>query len=178
MSRVGRMPIELPVSTTVTVEGDLVTVKGPRGELAQAISRRVAVVRDGQELLITRQTDQPGDRSLHGLYRSLIYNMVRGVTEGFEKILEIQGVGYRAVLKGRTLELALGYSHPIIYQAPDGIEFEVPVPTRIVIRGCDKQAVGQVAAEIRAMRKPDPYKGKGVRYRDELVRRKVGKAIK
>lgn len=178
MSRVGRMPIELPVSTTVTVEGDLVTVKGPRGELAQAISRRVAVVRDGQQLLITRQTDQPGDRSLHGLYRSLIYNMVRGVTEGFEKILEIQGVGYRAVLKGRTLELALGYSHPIIYQAPDGIEFEVPVPTRIVIRGCDKQAVGQVAAEIRAMRKPDPYKGKGVRYRDELVRRKVGKAIK
>lgn len=178
MSRVGRMPIEVPSGATVTVEDNLVTVKGPRGELTQAISDRVSVVREGQQVLVTRQTDQPGDRSLHGLYRSLISNMVRGVTEGFEKILEIQGVGYRAVLKGSTLELALGFSHPVVYEAPAGIEFEVPVPTRIIVRGCDKQAVGQVAAEIRAMRKPDPYKGKGVRYRDEKIRRKVGKAIK
>lgn len=178
MSRVGRMPIEVPSGATVTVEDNLVTVKGPRGELTQAISGRVSVVREGQQVLVTRQTDQPGDRSLHGLYRSLISNMVRGVTEGFEKILEIQGVGYRAVLKGSTLELALGFSHPVVYEAPAGIEFEVPVPTRIIVRGCDKQAVGQVAAEIRAMRKPDPYKGKGVRYRDEKIRRKVGKAIK
>lgn len=178
MSRVGKLPIEVPESATVTIQDGLVTVKGPKGELEQAVSERVSVVREGQQLLVTRQTDQPVDRSLHGLYRSLIFNMVRGVTEGFEKVLEIQGVGYRAVLKGNTLELALGYSHPITYDPPPGVEFEVPVPTRIIVRGCDKQAVGQVAAEIRAMRKPDPYKGKGVRYRDEQVRRKVGKAIK
>lgn len=178
MSRVGKLPIEVPESATVMIQDGLVTVKGPKGELEQAVSERVGVVREGQQLLVTRRTDQPVDRSLHGLYRSLIFNMVRGVTEGFEKVLEIQGVGYRAVLKGNTLELALGYSHPITYDPPPGVEFEVPVPTRIIVRGCDKQAVGQVAAEIRAMRKPDPYKGKGVRYRDEKVRRKVGKAIK
>lgn len=178
MSRVGKLPIEVPASATVTVADNLVTVSGPKGELSQVISDRIDVVREGQQLLVTRRTDEPRDRSLHGLYRSLIFNMVHGVTEGFEKILEIQGVGYRAVLKDKTLELALGYSHLIHYPAPEGVEFEVPLPTRIIVRGCDKQAVGQVAAEIRAMRKPDPYKGKGVRYRGEHVRRKVGKAIK
>jgi len=178
MSRVGRMQIEVPSSATVTIGEGLVTVKGPKGELSQSISDRVEVVQEGGQVRVTRRSDAPVDRSLHGLTRSLVNNMVRGVTDGFEKILEIQGVGYRAALKGRTLELALGYSHPVIYDAPEGIEFELPVPTRIIVRGCDKQLVGQVAADIRAMRKPDPYKGKGVRYRDEKVRRKVGKAIK
>jgi large subunit ribosomal protein L6 len=172
------MPIDVPASATVTISEKLVTVKGPKGELKQLVSDRIDVVQEGQQLLVTRRTDEPVDRSLHGLYRTLVYNMVRGVTEGYEKILEIQGVGYRAALKGKTLELALGYSHPVVYQVPEGIEFELPVPTRVIVRGCDKQLVGQVAAEIRAMRKPDPYKGKGIRYRDEKVRRKVGKAIK
>jgi large subunit ribosomal protein L6 len=178
MSRVGRSPIEVPASATVTIEDRLVTVKGPKGELRQSISDRVEVVREGSQLLVTRMTDEPYDRSIHGLTRSLINNMVLGVTQGYEKVLEIQGVGYRAALKGRDLELQLGYSNPRQYAAPDGVEFELPVPTRIIIRGYDKQKVGQVAADIRAMRKPDPYKGKGIRYRDEVVRRKVGKAIK
>jgi len=172
------MPIEVPGSATVAVEGTTVSVRGPKGELSQSISDRITVERDGSTLLVRRSTDEPVDRSLHGLTRTLIANMVRGVTEGFEKTLEIQGVGYRAALKGRTLELQLGYSHHITYTAPEGIEFELPLPTRIIVRGCDKQKVGQVAADIRAMRKPDPYKGKGIRYRDEYVRRKVGKAIK
>jgi large subunit ribosomal protein L6 len=172
------MPIKVPAGATITVDGNLVRVKGPKGELRQEISERIQVAQEGGVLLVTRQTDEAYDRSMHGLYRTLIANMVRGVTEGFEKMLEIQGVGYRAVLKGKTLELQLGYSHPRVVDAPSGIDFEVPIPTRIIVRGCDKQQVGQVAADIRALRKPDPYKGKGVRYRDELVRRKVGKAIK
>lgn len=178
MSRVGKMPIDVPASATVTIDGNTVRVKGPKGELEQVVSDRVTVERDGSLVRVTRGTNEPLDRSLHGLYRTLIFNMVKGVTDGFEKVLEIQGVGYRAALKGNVIELQLGYSNPRTVKAPPGIEFEVPVPTRIVVRGCDKQLVGQVAADIRALRKPDPYKGKGVRYRDEYVRRKVGKAIK
>lgn len=178
MSRVGKMPIEVPVSATVTVDGNVVRVKGPRGELEQAISDRIAVEQDGNRLMLRRSTDEPCDRSMHGLMRTLVSNMVRGVTEGFEKVLEIQGVGYRAALKGQSIELQLGYSNPRTVNPPRGIDFEVPVPTRIVVKGIDKQLVGQVAADIRALRKPDPYKGKGIRYRDEYVRRKVGKAIK
>ncbi len=178
MSRVGKMPIEVPASATVVIDGDIVRVKGPKGELEQRISDRVDVAQEGGQLLVTRRTDEPYDRSMHGLTRTLIYNMVKGVTDGFEKVLEIQGVGYRATLKGSSIELQLGYSNPRHVDPPKGIEFEVPVPTRIIIKGCDKQSVGQVAAEIRSLRKPDPYKGKGIRYRDEYIRRKVGKAIK
>lgn len=178
MSRVGKMPIDVPASATVTLDGDVVRVKGPKGELQQSISDRVALEQEGGQLRVTRRTDEPYDRSMHGLTRTLIYNMVRGVTEGFEKILEIQGVGYRAALKGSNIELQLGYSNPRLVTPPQGITFEVPVPTRIIVKGIDKQVVGQVAADIRALRKPDPYKGKGIRYRDEQVRRKVGKAIK
>jgi large subunit ribosomal protein L6 len=178
MSRVGKMPIEVPSSATVTIEGMTVRVKGPKGELSQVISDRMDVKQDGSLLTVARRTDEPVDRSMHGLYRTLIYNMVRGVTEGYEKTLEIQGVGYRAALKGTDIELQLGYSNPRTVRPPKGITFELPVPTRIIVRGIDKQLVGQVAADIRALRKPDPYKGKGIRYRDEVVRRKVGKAIK
>ena len=178
MSRVGRMPIEIPASATVTVSDNLVRVKGPKGELEQVVSDRLDVVQEEARLLVERHSDEPVDRSLHGLTRTLIHNMVRGVTDGFEKVLEIQGVGYKAILKGEALELQLGYSNPRVVEPPAGVEFEVPVPTRVIVRGCDKQKVGQVAADIRRMRKPDPYKGKGIRYRDEYVRRKAGKAIK
>ena len=178
MSRVGRLPIEVPASATVTVSDNVVRVKGPKGELEQVVSGRLDVVQEEGRVLVERRTDEPVDRSLHGLTRTLIFNMVTGVTDGFEKVLEIQGVGYRAILREKNLELQLGYSNPRIVEAPEGIEFEVPVPTRVIVRGCDKQKVGQVAADIRHIRKPDPYKGKGVRYRDEYVRRKAGKAIK
>ncbi|MHB8894793.1 MAG: 50S ribosomal protein L6 [Candidatus Geothermincolia bacterium] len=178
MSRVGKMPIEVPGSATVVVEENVVRVKGPKGELEQAISDRIEVLLEGTQVLVTRKTDEPYDRSMHGLTRTLVDNMVRGVTEGFEKVLEIQGVGYRAALKGAQIELQLGYSNPRTVEPPAGIDFEVPIPTRIIVRGIDKQLVGQVAADIRSLRKPDPYKGKGIRYRDEVVRRKVGKAIK
>ncbi len=178
MSRVGKMPIDVPASATVVVEENTVRVKGPRGELKQAVSDRVRIEREGDRLIVTRCTDEPYDRSMHGLTRTLVYNMVRGVTEGFEKTLEIQGVGYRATMKGEGIELQLGYSNPRTVVPPAGITFEVPVPTRIVVKGIDKQLVGQVAADIRSLRKPDPYKGKGIRYRGEYVRRKVGKAIK
>jgi large subunit ribosomal protein L6 len=172
------MPIERPSGATVVVDGDVVRVKGPKGELELRVSDRVSVVNEGGQLVVTRQGEEPVDRSLHGLYRSLIANMVEGVTEGFDKVLEIQGVGYRAALRGKSIELQLGYSTPRQVEPPPGIEFEVPLPTRIIVKGCDKQLVGQVAADIRRLRKPDPYKGKGIRYRDERVRRKVGKAIK
>ncbi len=178
MSRVGKMPIDVPVSATVIVDGNVVKVKGPKGELQQSISDRVDVEQGGGVLRVSRRTDEPYDRSMHGLTRTLIDNMVHGVTEGFEKQLEIQGVGYRAALKGTSIELQLGYSNPRQVTPPPGIAFEVPVPTRIIVKGIDKQLVGQVAADIRSLRKPDPYKGKGIRYRGELVRRKVGKAIK
>jgi large subunit ribosomal protein L6 len=172
------LPIEVPASATVTVSDNVVRVKGPKGELEQVVSGRLDVVQEEGRVLVERRTDEPVDRSLHGLTRTLIFNMVTGVTDGFEKVLEIQGVGYRAILRERDLELQLGYSNPRVVEAPEGIEFEVPVPTRVIVRGCDKQKVGQVAADIRHIRKPDPYKGKGIRYRDEHVRRKAGKAIK
>jgi large subunit ribosomal protein L6 len=178
MSRVGKMPIDVPKSATVTLEGTTVRVKGPKGELQQTISERVDVTQEGSQVVVTRRTNEPYDRSMHGLTRTLIYNMVKGVTDGYEKVLEIQGVGYRAALKGTNIELQLGYSNPRTVVPPQGISFELPVPTRVIVRGIDKQQVGQVAADIRALRKPDPYKGKGIRYRDEVVRRKVGKAIK
>ena len=178
MSRIGRKPIPVPAGVTVAIEPERVTVNGPRGELSERIHRDITVAQEGEELVVTRPTDRGEHRALHGLTRSLVANMVEGVTQGFEKRLEIQGVGYRAQLKGKDLELALGYSHPVPIRAPDGIEFEVPQPTRIVVRGISKQLVGETAANIRKLRKPDPYKGKGVRYAGEVIRRKVGKTGK
>jgi large subunit ribosomal protein L6 len=175
MSRIGRQPIPVPAGVTVSIEPERVTVNGPRGELAERIPRDIQVEQVDGELLVKRPTDRGEHRALHGLTRSLIANMVEGVTSGFEKRLEIQGVGYRAQLRGRDLELALGYSHPVSIKAPDGIEFEVPQPTRIVVRGASKQQVGEAAAIIRKQRKPEPYKGKGIRYEGEHVARKVGK---
>jgi large subunit ribosomal protein L6 len=175
MSRIGRKPIPIPASVSIAIEPDLVTVNGPRGELQEHIHRDITVAHEGDELLVTRPTDRGEHRALHGLTRSLVANMVIGVTEGYTKTLEIQGVGYRAVLKGRDLELALGYSHPVPIKAPDGIEFEVPQPTRVIVHGIDKQLVGETAATIRKQRKPEPYKGKGIRYEGEYVARKVGK---
>ena len=175
MSRIGRKPIPVPSGVTVSISPEEVRVNGPRGELAERIHRDITVAQEGEELLVTRPTDRGEHRALHGLTRSLVANMVEGVTEGYAKTLEIQGVGYRAALKGRDLELALGYSHPVPIKAPDGIEFEVPQPTRIVVRGASKQQVGEMAAYIRKQRKPEPYKGKGIRYEGEYVARKVGK---
>src|SRR5450755_173839 len=175
MSRIGRQPIPVPAGVTIAIEPELVTVNGPKGELSERIHRDIAVQRTGEELIVTRPTDRGEHRALHGLTRTLVANMVLGVTDGFEKRLEIQGVGYRAQLRGRDLELALGYSHPVAVKAPDGIEFEVPQPTRIVVRGASKQQVGEIAAIIRKQRKPEPYKGKGIRYEGEYVARKVGK---
>ena len=175
MSRIGRKPIPVPEAVTVEVAPGRVEVKGPKGDLTQALSPEMTVEQGDGVVTVKRPTDRGEHRALHGLTRSLIANMVEGVTEGFEKRLEIQGVGYRAQLKGKNLELALGYSHPVPVEAPEGIEFEVPQPTEIIIRGIDKQLVGQVAADIRKRRPPEPYKGKGIRYRDEHVMRKVGK---
>jgi large subunit ribosomal protein L6 len=175
MSRIGRKPISVPEAVTVEIAPGLVAVKGPKGALAQALSSDMKVEQSDGTITVARPTDRGEHRALHGLTRSLIANMVEGVTEGFEKRLEIQGVGYRAQLKGKNLELALGYSHPVAIDAPDGIEFEVPQPTEIIVRGIDKQLVGQVAADIRKRRPPEPYKGKGIRYCGEHVARKVGK---
>ncbi len=175
MSRIGRKPITIPDGVTVDVEPALVSVKGPRGELSQSVSRDMKVVESDGVLTVERPSDRGEHRALHGLTRSLIANMVEGVTQGYEKRLEIQGVGYRARLQGRVLELAVGYSHPIAVAAPEGIEFEVPAPTQVIVRGIDKQLVGEIAARIRRTRPPEPYKGKGVRYEGEHVRRKVGK---
>jgi len=175
MSRIGKNPITVPEGVEVKIEPGLVTVKGPKGELSEKISRDLTVTQDGDTLTVTRPTDRGEHRALHGLSRSLIANMVEGVTNGFEKTLEIQGVGYRAQLKGKDLVLALGYSHPVEITAPEGIEFEVPEPTEVKVRGISKQMVGETAANIRKRRPPEPYKGKGIRYRDEHVIRKVGK---
>jgi large subunit ribosomal protein L6 len=175
MSRIGRQPIPVPSGVTIAIEPDRVTVNGPKGELSERIHRDITVEQADGELRVTRPTDRGEHRALHGLTRTLVANMVQGVTAGFEKRLEIQGVGYRAQLRGRDLELALGYSHPISVPAPDGIEFEVPQPTRIVVRGASKQQVGEIAAYIRKQRRPEPYKGKGIRYEGEYVARKVGK---
>jgi large subunit ribosomal protein L6 len=175
MSRIGRKPIEIPEGVTVDVKPGAVMVKGPKGELSQTVSPQMTVAEGDGALTVTRPTDRGEDRALHGLTRSLIANMVEGVTAGYEKRLEIQGVGYRARLQGKALELSVGYSHPVSISAPDGIEFEVPQPTQVIVRGIDKQLVGETAARIRRVRPPEPYKGKGVRYAGEHVRRKVGK---
>ena len=175
MSRIGKQPIAVPSGVEVTIEPELVRVKGPKGELTERVNRDIDVKQENGEILVARPTDRGEHRALHGLTRSLIANMVEGVTNGFEKRLEIQGVGYRAQLQGSKLVLALGYSHPVELDAPEGIDFEVPQPTRVVVRGISKQAVGEVAAIIRKQRPPEPYKGKGIRYEGEYVRRKVGK---
>ena len=175
MSRIGRKPIEVPAGVTIAIEPESVRVNGPRGELVERIHRDITVEQNDDVLTVSRPTDRGEHRALHGLSRSLIANMVVGVTEGYQKALEIQGVGYRAALKGKDLELALGYSHPVSIKAPDGIEFEVPQPTRVIVKGINKQLVGEIAANIRKQRPPEPYKGKGIRYEGEYVARKVGK---
>jgi large subunit ribosomal protein L6 len=175
MSRIGRKPIEIPQGVTVDVKPGEVMVKGPKGELSQSVSSQMTVAEENGTVTVTRPTDRGEDRALHGLTRSLIANMVVGVTDGFSKQLEIQGVGYRARLQGNALELSVGYSHPVSITAPEGIEFEVPQPTQVIVRGIDKQLVGEVAARIRRVRPPEPYKGKGIRYVGEHVRRKAGK---
>ncbi len=175
MSRIGNKPIEIPAGVTVDVAPGRVTVNGPKGELTQELSRDMEIRVDDGVLTVARPTDRGEHRALHGLTRSLIANMVEGVTNGFEKRLQIQGVGYRAKAQGKALELSLGFSHPVNVKAPEGIDFEVPQPTEIIVRGIDKQLVGETAAQIRRHRPPEPYKGKGVRYADEQVRRKVGK---
>jgi large subunit ribosomal protein L6 len=179
MSRIGKQPIEIPSGVDVTVGDDaLVTVKGPRGTLTQRLHPEMRIVREEGSLRVERPSDESVHRSLHGLTRSLIANMVEGVTKGYEKRLAIVGVGYRAAMKGDGLEIQVGYSHPVIVPALDGVEFETPTPTQIVVRGNDKQQVGEVAANIRKIRKPEPYKGKGIRYEGEYVRKKAGKAAK
>jgi large subunit ribosomal protein L6 len=178
VSRIGKQPIPVPSGVDVTIDGGTVTVKGPKGELKQTFSELITIEKQDDSIVVTRPDDGREARSLHGLTRTLVANMVQGVSEGFSKNLEIVGVGYRAVLKGSDLELALGFSHPVVIKPEPGISFEVPAPNRITVRGIDKQRVGQVAAEIRAWRKPEPYKGKGVRYEGEYVRRKLGKAAK
>jgi len=178
VSRIGNAPIPVPDGVTVTIEPARVAVAGPLGTLQQQVPARMKIEQRDGEVVVTRPTERGEDRALHGLTRTLVANMVQGVTQGFEKKLEIQGVGYRAALKGTDLELSVGFSHPVVVEAPAGIEFEIPAPTQIIVRGIDKQAVGQVAADIRRLRPPEPYKGKGVRYSGEYVRRKVGKAGK
>jgi large subunit ribosomal protein L6 len=178
MSRIGKRPITIPTGVEVSVEESRVTVKGPRGQLEQSFHNEMRIVLDDGSIRVERPDDERTHRSLHGLTRTLIANMVEGVVSGFEKRLEIVGVGYRAALKGPALELAVGYSHPVTVPAPQGIEFEVPAPNRVVVRGIDKQLVGEIAAEIRKVRKPEPYKGKGIRYEGEYVRKKAGKAAK
>ncbi len=175
MSRIGKQPIPLPEGVDVSIEPELVRVNGPKGELQERVVRDISVEQESGQLVVKRPTNRGDHRALHGLTRSLVANMVQGVTEGFEKRLEIQGVGYRAQLQGKKLVLSLGFSHPVEIQAPDGIDFEVPQPTQIIVRGISKQQVGEVAANIRKRRPPEPYKGKGIRYEGEYVARKVGK---
>ncbi len=179
MSRIGKQPIEIPGGVQVDIaDGNVVTVKGPRGSLTQTMHADMQIAIEDGTLTVQRPDNESFHRSLHGLTRSLLANMVDGVTNGFEKRLQIVGVGYRAALKGSDLEIAAGYSHPVVVAQPDGIEFEVPTPTQIVVRGNDKQQVGEIAANIRKVRKPEPYKGKGIRYEGEYVRKKAGKAAK
>jgi large subunit ribosomal protein L6 len=175
VSRIGKQPIELPAGVSVSLSPGRVMVNGPLGELTQQVPQRITIEQQDSEIVVSRPTERGEDRALHGLTRSLVANMVEGVTKGFEKALEIQGVGYRASMRGADLELNVGYSHPVVMKAPDGISFEVPVPTQVIVKGIDKQRVGQIAAEIRAVRPPEPYKGKGIRYAGEYVRRKIGK---
>jgi large subunit ribosomal protein L6 len=175
MSRIGKRPIEVPAGVNVTIEPGRVSVTGPLGALQQVVPQRMSITQEDGTVLVTRPTERGEDRALHGLTRTLVANMVEGVTKGFEKKLEIQGVGYRASLKGSDLELLVGYSHPVLIKPRTGISFEVPAPTQVIVKGTDKQQVGQTAAEIRKVRPPEPYKGKGIRYDGEYVRRKVGK---
>jgi large subunit ribosomal protein L6 len=175
MSRIGRQPIPVPDGVSVDIAPELVSVKGPKGALSERVARDMKIEQEDGTVVVSRPSDRGEHRALHGLTRTLIYNMVAGVTEGFEKRLEIQGVGYRAQLKGKNLELALGYSHPVPIEAPEGVEFEVPQPTQVIVRGISKQVVGETAARIRKQRPPEPYKGKGIRYEGEYVARKVGK---
>jgi large subunit ribosomal protein L6 len=178
MSRIGRTPVPVPTGVEITIEGRELTVKGPKGTLERRLPGDISVRQEGAEVIVERPDDERENRALHGLVRSLVNNMVLGVSQEFSKELEIIGVGYRANMQGSTLDLALGFSHPVRVDAPDGISFEVPAPNRIVVRGIDKEKVGQVAADIRAIRKPEPYKGKGVRYLGEYVARKAGKTAK
>jgi large subunit ribosomal protein L6 len=179
MSRIGKSPIPIPSGVDVSIDGPRVSVKGPKGELAHDAPPTITIARDGDTLVVTRPDDERENRALHGLTRSLVNNMVIGVSEGYSRELEIVGVGYRAIAQGPgKIELQVGFSHPVAFEAPDGITFEVPVQTRIIVRGFDKQLVGQVAANIRKIRKPEPYKGKGIRYSDERVLRKAGKSAK
>jgi large subunit ribosomal protein L6 len=175
MSRIGKQPISIPDGVEIAIEPQVVKVKGPKGELQERVAREMEVAQEDGELVVRRPSDRGPHRALHGLTRSLIANMVQGVTEGFEKRLELQGVGYRAQLQGRKLVLSVGFSHPVEVEAPEGIDFELPAPTQIVVRGISKQVVGEVAASIRKRRPPEPYKGKGIRYQGEYVARKVGK---
>jgi large subunit ribosomal protein L6 len=178
MSRIGRLPVPVPSGVDVSIDGAAVTMKGPKGTLSHTLARPITIEQADGELRLVRPDDQRESRSLHGLSRSLVANMVQGVTTGYEKTLEIVGVGYRVTAKGSDLEFALGFSHPVVITPPEGITFEVQAPTRFVVRGIDKQQVGEVAANIRKLRRPDPYKGKGVRYSGEVIKRKVGKAGK
>jgi large subunit ribosomal protein L6 len=178
MSRIGRTPVEIPAGVDVTIDGRHVTVKGPRGTLSLTVAEPIEVSQADGQITVTRPSDEGEIRALHGLSRSLIANMVTGVTDGYRKTLEIVGVGYRVQARGSDLEFALGYSHPVKVSPPEGITFRVETPTRLVVEGIDKQQVGEVAANIRKIRKPEPYKGKGVRYQGEQIRRKVGKAGK
>ncbi len=178
MSRIGKEPIAVPSGVDVTLDGGAVKVKGPKGQLQYDIVGELSIVRDGDSLVVARDNDDRKNRSLHGLTRTLVSNMILGVSQGFSKELDIVGVGYRASVQGSKLEILVGYSHPVIVTAPDGITFEVPTPTKVIVNGFDKQLVGQVAADIRKIRKPEPYKGKGIRYTNEVVRRKAGKSAK
>lgn len=176
MSRIGKQPVDIPAGVTVKMENDIIVVKGPKGELKQEINPAIKVEVKDNQVLFTRSNDKKENRSMHGLYRALVNSMVLGVTQGFQKELTIVGVGYRAQAKGKNLELNMGYSHPVVMEAPEGITFETPSTTQIFVKGIDKQLVGQVAANIRAVRKPEPYLGKGIRYAGEYVRRKEGKS--
>lgn len=178
MSRIGKKPVQVPAGVTVTVDGSTVTVKGPKGELSRTFSDLVEVKQEGEEYVVVRLDESAESNAHQGLTRTLLNNMVIGVSEGFVKKLELAGVGYRAALKGNDLDLSLGYSHPVVYVAPEGISFEVPDNTHIVVKGISKEVVGQVAAEIRMKRPPEPYKGKGIHYEGEFIRRKLGKAAK
>ena len=178
MSRIGKMPITVPSNVTVTVDGNTVTAKGPQGELTRTFRPSVTIEQDGDTITVTRVDDSREARAQHGLVRTLIANMIEGVEKGFSKKLQLVGVGYRAALKGKDLEMQLGYSHPVSVKCPEGITFQCPQPTEIIVSGASKEQVGQVAADIRKWRKPEPYKGKGIRYEGEYVRRKLGKAAK
>ncbi|XCB30596.1 50S ribosomal protein L6 [Arcanobacterium hippocoleae] len=178
MSRIGKLPIVIPAGVDVKIENGVVTVKGPKGELSQSVPAPISVAVEGNEILVTRPNDERESRSLHGLTRTLINNNIVGVTDGYAKAMEIVGTGYRVVAKGKDLEFSLGYSHTILVQAPEGISFQVEGPTKFTVNGISKQQVGELAARIRKLRKPEPYKGKGIKYADEVIRRKAGKAGK